>query len=220
MDRFFLSCKWLWSFLPLFFSFLVIIVPACCCWALWKWFQLPALNIEKEIGSLLNVLKNLCCRFADTASSSLKSQHVLYARLLRIFGFVSSVVLLAVEGKISLSLTGCVWNSFLPLYVLHHFLEAKYLCSYKGGHAIIHWKETQHCYSLELETQRVWDYVGDNYVHRLIQSKTGGMLVELNSHCLHGNDGYGSCNCVDSTNTEAIMSCKAEVVNFQYFNST
>ncbi|KAK6153763.1 hypothetical protein DH2020_013402 [Rehmannia glutinosa] len=35
---------------------------------------------------------------------------------------------------------------------------------YKEGHAISHWKETQHCYSLELETQRVWDYAGDNYI--------------------------------------------------------
>ncbi|XWS19129.1 hypothetical protein CRYUN_Cryun32bG0105200 [Craigia yunnanensis] len=84
---------------------------------------------------------------------------------------------------------------------------------YKGGHAIIHWKETQHCYSLELETQRVWDYAGDNYVHRLIQSKTDGKLVELNSHCLHANDGCGSCDCVDSGISEAILSCEAEIVN-------
>ena len=34
-------------------------------------------------------------------------------------------------------------------------------------------------YALELETQRVWDYVGDGYVHRLIQSKTDGKLVEV-----------------------------------------
>ncbi|XP_011082084.1 BRCA1-associated protein [Sesamum indicum] len=61
---------------------------------------------------------------------------------------------------------------------------------YREGHAISHWKETQHCYSLELETQRVWDYVGDNYVHRLIQSKTDGKLVELNHHCMPNNDGY------------------------------
>ncbi|XP_073135464.1 BRAP2 RING ZnF UBP domain-containing protein 2 [Henckelia pumila] len=64
---------------------------------------------------------------------------------------------------------------------------------YKDGHAVSHWKETQHCYSLELETQRVWDYVGDNYVHRLIQSKTDGKLVALNSHCTHKDDGCGDC---------------------------
>ncbi|MFQ6638996.1 hypothetical protein Gotur_016887 [Gossypium turneri] len=84
---------------------------------------------------------------------------------------------------------------------------------YKGGHAIIHWKETQHCYSLELETQRVWDYAGDNYVHRLIQSKTDGKLVELNSHCLHASDGCGSCHCVDSGVNEAMLTCETEIVN-------
>lgn len=42
---------------------------------------------------------------------------------------------------------------------------------YKAGHAHRHYKETGHLYSLELETQRVWDYAGDGYVHRLIQSK-------------------------------------------------
>ncbi|KAL7152570.1 hypothetical protein ABFS83_04G106500 [Erythranthe nasuta] len=65
--------------------------------------------------------------------------------------------------------------------------------SYKNGHAISHWKETEHCYSLELETQRVWDYAGDNYVHRLIQSKTDGKLVESKHHCLHNNDGCSDC---------------------------
>ncbi|GLC33564.1 hypothetical protein PLESTM_000085000 [Pleodorina starrii] len=50
---------------------------------------------------------------------------------------------------------------------------------YRAGHAADHWRTSGHCYALELETQRVWDYVGDNYVHRLIQSKTDGKLVEL-----------------------------------------
>ncbi|XP_058111388.1 BRAP2 RING ZnF UBP domain-containing protein 2 isoform X2 [Magnolia sinica] len=82
---------------------------------------------------------------------------------------------------------------------------------YKEGHAIRHWKETQHCYSLELETQRVWDYVGDNYVHRLIQSKTDGKLVELNFHCIHANDGCGSCECsADSGISEALFNSKVE----------
>ena len=50
---------------------------------------------------------------------------------------------------------------------------------YAAGHAVSHWRETDHCYSLELDTQRVWDYLGDGYVHRLIASKTHGHLVEL-----------------------------------------
>lgn len=52
---------------------------------------------------------------------------------------------------------------------------------YKEGHARQHYAETGHLYSLELETQRVWDYAGDGYVHRLIQSKSDGKLVELPS---------------------------------------
>lgn len=87
---------------------------------------------------------------------------------------------------------------------------------YKGGHAIIHWKETQHCYSLELETQRVWDYVGDNYVHRLIQSKTDGKLVELNAHCSHANDGCGSCECADSGLNEALLNSNVEAIVSEY----
>lgn len=50
---------------------------------------------------------------------------------------------------------------------------------YDGAHAFQHWKETAHAFSMDLTTQRVWDYVGDAYVHRIIQSKTDGKLVEL-----------------------------------------
>ncbi|XP_012570182.1 BRAP2 RING ZnF UBP domain-containing protein 2 isoform X2 [Cicer arietinum] len=87
---------------------------------------------------------------------------------------------------------------------------------YKGGHAIIHWKETQHCYSLEVETKRVWDYVGDNYVHRLIQSKTDGKLVELNAHCVHEDSGCGSCSCGDNVMREAMLNSKVEAIVNEY----
>ncbi|KAJ5924947.1 hypothetical protein N7454_007586 [Penicillium verhagenii] len=50
---------------------------------------------------------------------------------------------------------------------------------YDGAHAFDHWKETAHVFAIDLNTQRVWDYVGDAYVHRIIQSKTDGKLVEL-----------------------------------------
>ncbi|KAI8911973.1 BRCA1-associated protein 2-domain-containing protein [Powellomyces hirtus] len=50
---------------------------------------------------------------------------------------------------------------------------------YQEGHAQSHFGETQHLYAMELETQRVWDYAGDGYVHRLIQNRTDGKLVEL-----------------------------------------
>ncbi|CAK7265127.1 hypothetical protein SEPCBS119000_001352 [Sporothrix epigloea] len=50
---------------------------------------------------------------------------------------------------------------------------------YKGGHARDHWKESMHSFSLELETQHVWDYAGDMWVHRLIRDKGDGKIVEL-----------------------------------------
>ena len=70
-----------------------------------------------------------------------------------------------------------------------------------------------------METKRVWDYVGDNYVHRLIQSKTDGKLVELNSHCVHADNGCGSCSCEDNAMNEAILNSKVEAVMLQFNNS-
>lgn len=49
---------------------------------------------------------------------------------------------------------------------------------YVEGHAFKHYIDTQHCYSMQLENNRVWDYVGDNFVHRLLQNKADGKLVE------------------------------------------
>ena len=43
-----------------------------------------------------------------------------------------------------------------------------------------HFLETQHTYAMQLGNNRVWDYAGDNYVHRLVQSKGDGKLVEVN----------------------------------------
>ena len=35
---------------------------------------------------------------------------------------------------------------------------------YAAGCSLDHWRESGHCYALELTTQRVWDYVRDGYV--------------------------------------------------------
>ena len=52
---------------------------------------------------------------------------------------------------------------------------------YRAGHAADHWRAENHAFALELEAQRVWDYARDGYVHRLVQSKTDGKLVEVPS---------------------------------------
>ncbi|KAI5290800.1 hypothetical protein KEM54_000397 [Ascosphaera aggregata] len=50
---------------------------------------------------------------------------------------------------------------------------------YDEAHAIAHFGETGHAFAMDLSTQRVWDYVGDGYVHRIIQNQADGKLVEL-----------------------------------------
>lgn len=61
------------------------------------------------------------------------------------------------------------------------------LCGHVGGgryacrHAVSHFEHSGHIFAMELETQRVWDYAGDAYVHRLIQNQSDGKLVELPS---------------------------------------
>lgn len=54
---------------------------------------------------------------------------------------------------------------------------------YAGKHAYSHYERTSHTFSLDLETQRVWDYDRDVYVHRIIANASGGgtgeKLIEL-----------------------------------------
>lgn len=50
---------------------------------------------------------------------------------------------------------------------------------YDSAHAYEHYNDTKHCYAMDIGTQHVWDYAGDGYVHRLIQSKADGKLVDL-----------------------------------------
>ncbi|XP_053376205.1 BRCA1-associated protein-like [Mercenaria mercenaria] len=50
---------------------------------------------------------------------------------------------------------------------------------YVGLHAFRHFQETHHTYAMELGNNKVWDYIGDNYVHRLVQNKSDGKLVRV-----------------------------------------
>ncbi len=47
------------------------------------------------------------------------------------------------------------------------------------GHARQHYDETLHAYALDTETQHVWDFAGQGYVHRLIQNVDDGKIVEI-----------------------------------------
>jgi BRCA1-associated protein len=48
------------------------------------------------------------------------------------------------------------------------------------SHARKHYDETLHAYALSTESQHVWDFAGQGYVHRLLQNKDDGKLVEVN----------------------------------------
>ena len=98
---------------------------------------------------------------------------------------------------------------------------------YTEGHAVRHWKDTQHCYSLELNRQQIWDYVGDAYVHRLNQSKVDGKLItDTDSRCMSVEGDCDRCECSDDSGISgALYSSKVETVciyfkNLFYFFST
>jgi BRCA1-associated protein len=61
---------------------------------------------------------------------------------------------------------------------------------YDEGHAKLHYLETSHCFAMAVDNQTVWDYAGDNWVHRLILNKSDGKLVELPSSLSRGNAEY------------------------------
>ena len=48
-----------------------------------------------------------------------------------------------------------------------------------ASHARQHYSDTLHAYALSTETQHVWDFAGNGYVHRLLQNKDDGKLVEV-----------------------------------------
>uniref|UniRef100_A0A7N0VJQ6 BRCA1-associated protein n=1 Tax=Kalanchoe fedtschenkoi TaxID=63787 RepID=A0A7N0VJQ6_KALFE len=88
---------------------------------------------------------------------------------------------------------------------------------YKEGHAFRHWKETEHCYSLHLETQRVWDYAGDTYVHRLNQSKTDGKWTGKNLCCTSNEGDCGNCGFQEDSGYSGVLhSSKVEAIVDEY----
>lgn len=83
---------------------------------------------------------------------------------------------------------------------------------YKRGHAKEHWKETAHCFSLELETQHVWDYAGDMWVHRLIREKGEGKVVEFPSTNMAARDG----NAQAGPDMDVVPRAKLDNIGMEY----
>ncbi|KAJ1724686.1 hypothetical protein LPJ53_001047 [Coemansia erecta] len=50
---------------------------------------------------------------------------------------------------------------------------------YAAGHAKDHFGQSAHPYAMKIDSQAVWDYAGDGYVHRVLQAAEDGKLVAL-----------------------------------------
>nr|POE74531.1 ring finger protein etp1 like [Quercus suber] len=63
---------------------------------------------------------------------------------------------------------------------------------YDSAHAYAHYEGTSHCYAMDISTQHVWDYAGDGYVHRLIQSKPASDNIHDNAsdETRHENEAF------------------------------
>ncbi|KAL8904879.1 MAG: hypothetical protein Q9171_006890 [Xanthocarpia ochracea] len=59
---------------------------------------------------------------------------------------------------------------------------------YDAAHAFLHYQQTSHCFAMDLSTQRVWDYASDAYVHRIVQDKADGKLMELPASAVDAHD--------------------------------
>ena len=90
-------------------------------------------------------------------------------------------------------------------------------CGRQGrAHAKGHFELTSHLYAMELETQRVWDYAGDNYVHRLIQNKADGTLVELSSASSVDTQSVGRSSGQGPGVDDNLKAEKVEIMAMQY----
>lgn len=87
---------------------------------------------------------------------------------------------------------------------------------YGQAHAQSHYQATTHLYALELETQRVWDYAGDGYVHRLIQNKTDGKLVELPSAAASMGATSRDGGSLGPSQADALTAEKIEAIGIEY----
>ncbi|CAI6322012.1 unnamed protein product [Periconia digitata] len=81
---------------------------------------------------------------------------------------------------------------------------------YDSAHAFAHYEATNHTYAMDVVSQYVWDYAGDGYVHRLIQNKADGKLVDLPlaSSAAQGNEMTGYAG--DTVPREKVDSMRME----------
>ena len=86
------------------------------------------------------------------------------------------------------------------------------------SHARQHYHDTLHAYALEAETQHVWDFCGQGYVHRLLQNKDDGKLVEVPDPLNTSSQERSLEPGLSSTQEEAVVHRKLEGLATSYFS--
>ncbi|KZF19220.1 zf-UBP-domain-containing protein, partial [Xylona heveae TC161] len=84
---------------------------------------------------------------------------------------------------------------------------------YDEAHAFAHYTATSHSYAMDLVTQRVWDYAGDGYVHRLIHNTPDGKFVDLHSSTSLYNSDYPLDYTYSSSDNLLLSSSRADADN-------
>lgn len=92
---------------------------------------------------------------------------------------------------------------------------------YNSKHAIKHYEDTSHCFAMDMHTQRVWDYAGDNYVHRLVQNEVDGKLVEVEADRLASggsniSSSQGGSSALDKDNNTAANFMRNKEYHLEY----
>jgi BRCA1-associated protein len=83
------------------------------------------------------------------------------------------------------------------------------------GHARQHYDDTLHAYALDTETQHVWDFCGQGYVHRLLQNSSDGKLVEVSNQ--HDNQRLPEAGHLSDAQEDEVVHRKLEGFAQQYY---
>lgn len=92
---------------------------------------------------------------------------------------------------------------------------------YNSKHAIQHYEDTTHCFAMDMQTQRVWDYAGDNYVHRLVQNEVDGKLVEVEADRSSpsnqpNSSGHGASRTIEKDGSSATKFSRNKEYHLEY----
>jgi hypothetical protein len=129
---------------------------------------------------------------SSSSSSTLSSTTTVVATPASSLPLISNAAVAAV--------TALSWTSCAQCSVRGDAREALWMClicghigcgRYQASHAVQHYTKTHHRYSIELQNQFIWDYIGDGYVHRAGWGRAGPLPA---TPALHGINGNGNGN--------------------------